>query len=86
MQKRIPSGAKPGTPSKGDRKAITVRVPAGEDELFEVIEATWKRLGFRSANDYLNVVLAQVHGTTVPAYARPLRQDSLLNDDMLKAG
>jgi hypothetical protein len=88
MQHRVEVTArrKPGNPGKGARKAITIRVP---DELSDVIEEAATQAGYLSVSDYLNAVLADVHHTAVPAYAHPVRRhetDSLLDDDMLRAG
>ena len=88
MQHRVEvkTRKKSGNPGKGPRKPITVRVP---DDLFDAIEEAATSAGYFSVSDYLNAVLADVHHTAVPAYAHPVRRhdtDSLLEDDMLRAG
>lgn len=62
------SRAKPGTQPKGDRRAITVRVPRSHWDIFD---AARKQAGYRSLSDYITVLLAEHHGLDVPSYAQP---------------
>lgn len=55
---------KPGTPSKGPRKASTVRAP---DEHHDRYLAEAQRLGL-PVGDYLVWVLAQAHDLPAPDY------------------
>jgi hypothetical protein len=57
---------KPGQQPKGDRAAITVRVPRTHyDTLAEAARAEGLSL-----SDYLNLVISQTHGLDVPSYVR----------------
>jgi|APEBP8051072661_1049379.scaffolds.fasta_scaffold04998_2 hypothetical protein len=61
------SRAKPGTRPKGDRRAITVRVPRSQWAIFD---GARKRAGYQSLSDYVTALLAEHHGLDVPDYAR----------------
>lgn len=68
---------KPGPRPKGDRRAITVRIPRSQWEEFD---AARKEAGYSNLSDYVAVLLAQHHGLQVPSYARPPdpQQEALL--------
>ena len=72
MQARsAPTRRKPGPKPKGDRSAITVRVPS---EHARVYEEAAREAGFQSLSDYLCAHLAQGHGLAQPEYLqRPTR-------------
>lgn len=65
---------KPGTRPKGNRKAITVRVPSDQ---FEVIDEARQTAGYGNMCDYLAALLAKHHGLAVPSYARLSDQEEL---------
>ncbi len=69
------SRRKPGTRPKGDRRAITVRVPTGHHPVYESAAAA---AGYDNLSDYVNALLAEHHGLAVPAYAKRPEQGSLL--------
>jgi len=69
------SRRKPGTRPKGDRRAITVRVPADQ---WEVFDQARKRAGYDSLSDYVTAILAEEHGLEIPDYAKRPEQDQLL--------
>ena len=50
------SRAKPGTRPKGDRRAITVRVPRSQWAIFD---GARKRAGYQSLSDYVTALLAE---------------------------
>jgi len=56
---------KPGTRPKGDRRAITVRVPVDQWEEFD---AARRIAGYSSLSDYVAALLAEQHGLPVPDY------------------
>lgn len=66
---------KPGTRPKGDRRAITVRVPAEQRPVYEHAAGA---AGYDNLSDYVTALLAEHHGLAVPAYARRPEQDVLL--------
>ena len=72
---------KPGTRPKGDRHAITVRVP---DAQWEIFEAAARTGGYRSLSDYVCALLAEHHHLHVPAYAQP--QSASSAQELLWAG
>ncbi len=57
---------KPGTPPKGRRHAITVRVP---DDQWDFYRQTADREGYGSLSDYVCALLAKEHNLRVPEYA-----------------
>ena len=61
------SRAKPGTRPRGDRRAITVRVPRAQWDAFD---AARKQAGYRCLSDYITALLAEHHGLDVPSYAK----------------
>ncbi len=65
MQVRKPSGRKPGTRPRGDRSAITVRVPT---EHARVYEQSARDAGYASLSDYLGALLAREHRLPEPEY------------------
>ncbi len=69
------SRRKPGTRPKGDRRAITVRVP---DDLWHVLDAARKNAGYDNLSDYVTAVLAEDHQMEVPDYAKRPEQGQLL--------
>jgi len=64
---------KPGTRPKGDRRAITLRVPRG---YFDAYDQARDAAGFKNMSDYLNAVVARAHSLQPPAYATPGEGDS----------
>jgi hypothetical protein len=58
------AGRRPGTVPKGDRSAITVRVPRAHRFVYED-EAS--KLGM-ALSDYLGLLLARTHGLEDPEY------------------
>ncbi len=60
---------KPGQQPKGDRAAITVRVPRNHYE----IHAQAARDAGLSLSDYLTVVLAEAQGLPIPSYVTRTR-------------
>jgi len=58
---------KPGTRPKGDRAAITVRVPPNHRDLYAECA---EREGYTCLGDYLTALLAREHGLQVPPYIR----------------
>ncbi len=65
---------KPGQQPKGDRAAITVRVPRNHYEAYS--EAA--RAAGLSLSDYLTVVLAEARGLPIPGYvSRSRNQEEL---------
>lgn len=65
MGRRL-KGTKPGNPGKGERAAITVRVPSAHKDRYT---AEARRLGI-SASDYLALVAARAHHLPDPAHLR----------------
>ena len=89
MQERT-QRKKPGTPGKGPRRAITVRVPP---DLWDAVAASAREAGYSNNSDYLNALLAQVHDVAVPAYAQLAQRDEphkpsrpRRSPDLLRAG
>lgn len=77
---RMQSRRKPGTRPKGERRAITVRVPAGD---WSVYETASRAAGFDNLSDYVNAILAQHHDIAVPGWMqKPHPQQEVL----LRAG
>lgn len=74
------SRAKPGTRPKGDRRAITVRVPSSQWAVFDMAR---KRAGYQSLSDYVTALLAERHGLAVPDYAR---LDDPGQEELLRVG
>lgn len=65
---------KPGQQPKGDRAAITVRVPRDH---YDVIFAAAQAAGL-SLSDYVTVILAEQHGLPVPDYVTRSRNQEEL--------
>ena len=65
---------KPGQQPKGDRAAITVRVPRNH---YDAIAAAAHAAGL-SLSDYVTVILAEHHGLEVPAYVTRSRSQEEL--------
>jgi hypothetical protein len=63
---------RPGTPPKGDRAAITVRVPTAHHTVYE---RTARAQGYDSLSDYLGALLAELHGLQPPDYIHRRRGD-----------
>ncbi len=59
---------KPGTRPKGNRHAITVRVPEDQWELYRQFAQSE---GYESLSDYVCALLAREHDLRVPDYATP---------------
>ncbi|MGL5824014.1 MAG: hypothetical protein ACRCYU_04135 [Nocardioides sp.] len=55
---------KPGQQPKGDRAAITVRVPRTH---YQALAESARAEGL-TLSDYLNLVISQAHGLDVPSY------------------
>lgn len=71
MGRSIPSGRnKPGTVPKGDRSAITVRVPLAHREVYA---QRAREQGYESLSDYLGAQMALRHNLEVPEYVRRRR-------------
>lgn len=73
--------AKPGQRPKGDRRAITVRVPRDQ---WDVFDDARKVAGYESLSDYVVALLAERHDLPVPGYARPSEGEDQL--PLLRAG
>lgn len=56
-----------GTVPKGDRRALTVRVPTKQWEIYEQQRVA---LGYKSLSDFAAALLAKYHGLPVPEYAQ----------------
>lgn len=65
---------KPGQQPKGDRAAITVRVPR---EHYDTYVAAAQAEGL-SLSDYMTLVLCDAHGLRVPDYVRRTRDQEEL--------
>lgn len=65
LQHDQPERRKPGTRPKGDRRAITVRVPSDQWSAFD---AARRECGYDSLSDYIAALLAEHHGLPVPGY------------------
>lgn len=63
MARRL-KGTKPGNPGKGERAAITVRVPREHKERYT---AEAQRLGL-PVSDYLSLLVARAHNLPDPAH------------------
>lgn len=71
------SRGKPGTRPKGDRRAITVRVP--REQFYDIVDNARRDAGYDNLSDYITALLAEEHGLEVPPYARrPERDHPLL--------
>lgn len=68
------AGRRPGTPPKGDRSAITVRVPRTHRELYE---QTASEEGL-PLSDYIGLLLARAHGLDDPEYVHRNRAQAEL--------
>ena len=66
---------KPGTRPKGERRAITVRVPAEQRPVYERAATA---AGYDNLSDYVTALLAEHHSLAVPAYAKRPEQGTLL--------
>lgn len=73
------AGRKPGRDAYDvDRRAMTVRVP---EEHRKRYEAAATEAGYKNLNDYLAVLLAEIHGLDRPTYVRrpgDSRQEALI--------
>lgn len=73
MARRKNPGGKPGNPGKGDRAAITVRVPLEHKSRYAAEAA---RLGM-PISDYLALQMAKTHDLDTPTHLLP-KQDQQL--------
>ena len=73
MARRRNPGGKPGNPGKGERSAITVRVPTTHKSRYEA-EAARRGL---SVSDYLTLRMAQLHDLDAPSHLQKQQQQTL---------
>jgi len=73
MAARRSTGKRPGPKGKGDRSAITLRVPSSHKSRYA---AEAQRLGL-PVSDYLALRLAQVHDLSAPGHLLPRQEQQL---------